>query len=277
MAYQRYDWNYQKERKRRIADAAAKIADRDEAVRAGRVVPQHADLPIGTGRRVKAAVLFIDICSFTSRPSNTVEEQEDLLQALSIFFMEMFRVVKDYDGVVEKNTGDGLMAYFADSADGNGAERAVACALTMMASNAELTPHVLKTAGRIEFRVAIDYGPITVAQIGAPRLFGSIVAIGITANIANKMLQTASAGQIVIGEEVVLALPKDWWQHCVKLEVVTRFIYQSTGQKYPFYLYDSCWLEPSMPLTELLASAPILPPPTVPPYPSVLEILGRKG
>ena len=277
MAYQRYDWNYQKERKRRIADAAAKIADRDEAVRAGRVVPEHADLPIGTGRRVKAAVLFIDICSFTSRPSNTVEEQEDLLRALSIFFTEMFRVVKDYDGVVEKNTGDGLMAYFADSADGNGAERAVACALTMMTSNAELTAHVLKTTTPIEFRVAIDYGPITVAQIGAPKLFGSIVAIGITANIANKMLRFAKAGQIVIGQQVGFALPEGWKERCWVFEGETGFVYIASGTKYPFYLFDASWVEPSMPLSELLALAPVPPPPTTPSYSSILEILGRKG
>lgn|GEM_PF-1523174 len=276
MAYQRYDWNYQKERKRRIADAAAKIAARDEAVRAGRVVPENSDLPIGTGRRVNAAVLFVDICSFTSRPSNTAEEQENLLRALSIFFTEMFRVVKDYDGVVEKNTGDGLMAYFADSADGNGAERAVACALTMMSSNTELTAHVLKTTAPIEFRVAIDYGPITVAQIGAPKLFGSIVAIGITANIANKMLRFAKANQIVIGQQVGFALPEGWKERCFVFEGETGFVYLASETKYPFYLFDAFWIEPSMPLSELLSSAPI-PPPPAPPYSSIFEILGRKG
>lgn len=266
MAFQRYDWRYQQERKRRIADAATKIADRDEAVKAGRLVPDHADLPIGTGRRVKAAVLFIDICSFTSRPSNTADEQEDLLRALSIFFSEMFRIVKDYDGVVEKNTGDGLMAYFADSADGKGAERAVKCAMTMMNSNVELTPYVSNTADPFEFRVAIDYGPITVAQIGAPKLFGSIVAIGITANIANKMLRFAKANQIVIGEEVVLALSDDWMAFCKPVEGASGFVYEATEQNYPFYLFDAHWKEPAIPLDELL----VPPPPRLPERPAFM-------
>lgn len=273
MAYQRYDWRYQQERKRRIAESATKIADRDEAVRAGRVVPDHADLPIGTGRRVKAAVLFIDICSFTNRPSNTAEEQEDLLRALSIFFSEMFRIVKDYDGVVEKNTGDGLMAYFADSADGKGAERAVACAMTMMNSNVELTPYVSKTADPFEFRVAIDYGPITVAQIGAPKLFGSIVAIGITANIASKMLRFAKANQIVIGEEVALELSDAWLGFCKQVEVSTGFVYLSTQQNYSFYLFDALWKEPAIPLEELL----VPPPPRLPERPSwMLDLLAGR-
>lgn len=258
MGYQRYDWSYQQEQKKRIGDAAAKIAARDEAVRAGRLVPDHADLPIGTGRRIKAAVLFIDICSFTNRPSNTPEEQEALLRALSIFFTEMFRVVNDYDGVVEKNTGDGLMAYFADNSDANGAERAVACAMTMMAANNELTPHIAKTATPIQFRIAIDYGPITVAQIGAPKLYGSIVAIGITANIANKMLRFAGANQIVIGEEVGLALPEQWKQFCYVFNGETGFVYLESGARYSFYLFDAHWKQPAMPtLAELLIPPPL--------------------
>ena len=293
MAFQQYDWKYQQERKRRIAYAATKIAERDEAVRAGRVVPANAELPIGTGRRVQAAVLFLDICSFTTRPSNTEDEQEDLLRALSIFFTEMFRIVKDYGGDVEKNTGDGLMAYFADNGDGNGAERAVACAMTMMASNAELTPHVLKTAAPFEFRIAIDYGPITVAQIGAPRGFGSIVAIGVTANIANKMLRFAKGNQIVIGEQVGRALSQPWQQFCRMFNQETGFVYLETGATYPYYLFDAHWKQPTMPLSELLASAPIPPPPSLfappsdagrslfspprkPSFPLMMEILAGK-
>ena len=36
---------------------------------------------------------------------------------LSLFFSEMIRVVGDYGGTVEKNTGDGIMAYFAQGSD----------------------------------------------------------------------------------------------------------------------------------------------------------------
>jgi adenylate cyclase len=272
VGYQAYDWKYQQERKRRIVDAASKIAARHEAVKAGRLIPEQGDLPIGTGRRMNAAVLFLDISSFTSRPSNTTEEQEGLLRALSIFFTEMFRIVKDYDGDVEKNTGDGLMAYFVDGADASGAERAVACAMTMMNSNTELAPHVLKTAEPFLFRIAIDYGPITVASIGAPKLFGSIVAIGITANIANKMLRSAHPNQIVIGEKAAMALPDDWRHHCKQLAGDTGFVYTPSQEKYPFYLFDARWVEPAMPLSELAPRTAIPPPP-----PFMLELLaGRK-
>jgi adenylate cyclase len=176
--------------------------------------------------------------------------------------------VNDYDGIVEKNTGDGLMAYFADNGDATGAERAVACAMTLMASNTELTPHVSKTAAPIEFRVAIDFGPITVAQLGAPKLYGSIVAIGITANIANKMLRFAEANQIVIGEAVGLALPDAWQKHCYVLQKESGFVYEATQKIYPFYEYRGRWIDPVRP------PLAIPPPPTfLSPPPTMLEIL----
>lgn len=87
------------------------------------------------------AVLFLDISGFSKRPSETEEEQGMLLRVLNLFFTEMIKIAEEYGGTVEKNTGDGLMAYFEDGA-GNpperGAKRAVACALTMMAANEHL-------------------------------------------------------------------------------------------------------------------------------------------
>jgi class 3 adenylate cyclase len=84
------------------------------------------------------AVMFLDICGFSGRPADTPADQDVLLRALNLFFTEMFRIAEDYGGTVEKNTGDGLMAYFEDQAsDGrvSGCQRAVAAALTMMYTN----------------------------------------------------------------------------------------------------------------------------------------------
>jgi adenylate cyclase len=247
--YPTYDKNYVSEQLKRIADTAKRIAARDEAVRAGRLIPDDKDIPIGTGRRLKAAVLFLDISGFTNRPSNTAQEQEGLLRALSVFFTEMFRLVNDYSGVIEKNTGDGLMAYFEDTSESNGSFRAVACAMSMMAARDLLNPHIQETADAIDFRIGIDHGPITVARIGAPKLFGSIVAIGITANIANKILAVAKSGQIVLGEQAAMQIPEEWKEHCSKVENGSRFVYIEPRVEYPFYLYTGRWIEPVMTIT----------------------------
>ena len=69
-----------------------------------------------------------------------------LLRVFDFFFTEMIRIAEDYGGTVEKNTGDGLMAYFEDGGGHreSGAKRAVACALTMMDTTSWLINPVLR-------------------------------------------------------------------------------------------------------------------------------------
>lgn len=61
------------------------------------------------------AIMFLGISDFSSRPAESSAEQLTLLVALNFFFGEMIRIAEDYGGTVEKNTGDGLMAYFEDA------------------------------------------------------------------------------------------------------------------------------------------------------------------
>jgi class 3 adenylate cyclase len=192
------------------------------------------------------AVLFLDISRFSKRPSETEQEQDLLLRVLNLFFTEMIKIAEEYGGTVEKNTGDGLMAYFEDGAGDppeRGSKRAVACALTMMAANEYLITPILNAtpALPISFRVSIDYGTITVARLGAARRFNANVAIGATANFACKMLAFAQAGQIVIGESVRNELPREWHQYTHLLPVSTGWTYVSTGLPYPLYEYIGRW------------------------------------
>ena len=105
-------WNQQSARVQRSVDQLIHRA----GVAPGRVVPEAADLTLGTGRRLPMAVMFLDISNFSSRWSSTATEQANLLVILNLFFSEMTRIAEDYGGTVEKNTGDGLMAYFEDAA-----------------------------------------------------------------------------------------------------------------------------------------------------------------
>jgi len=139
-------WNAQIER---VESLRRKIASRAEAI-PGRVLPDDEDLVIGTGRRLSATVLFTDISGFSSRRSSTAEEQEMMLRVLNLYFTEMVRIVEDYGGKVEKNTGDGLMAYFEEGTQGspeqNSTKRAVACTLTMVAANDLLISPILRAS-----------------------------------------------------------------------------------------------------------------------------------
>ncbi len=214
---------------------------------AGRIVPESSDLTIGTGRRLSAAIMFLDISSFSSRLSETQEEQEQILAILNLFFSEMIKIAEDYGGTVEKNTGDGLMAYFEDggsSSSETGSHRAVACSLTMMAACENLINPILVRSSiePLRFRIAIDHGNITIAKVGARKRFNAITAIGATANLASKMLGTAKSGEIILGENAKKGLPPEWQTTWTKLHTYqTGWVFRATKLPYSFYYYNGRW------------------------------------
>lgn len=229
--------------------AVKKIRERSQ-VAAGRVIPSSGDLPLHAGRRIEATVMFLDISGFSSRPSWTATEQENNLRVLSLFFSEMIRIVQDYDGTVEKNTGDGLMAYFTRNTASNvsSQQTAVAAALTMFSAASTIVNPLIANSGlaQLDFRVCLDHGPITVAQVGVARSFNGIVAIGTTANIASKMLGFAGPNTILIGTKVYEGLPTLWQSQYVAFKTAdTGWCYTDSDVPYAFWLYNGRWKIPT--------------------------------
>jgi adenylate cyclase len=237
-------WNSQIQRVERLR---RKIAS-GSVVQPGRVVPSDEDLVIGDGRRLNATVVFIDISGFSNRPSISESEQQLMLRVLNLFFTEMIRIIEDYGGSVEKNTGDGLMAYFEEPTGGTvgdtSTKRAVACALTMDATNELLMAPVLRATGvpPIQFRTSMDYGPITIARIGAAQRFNANVAIGNVANFASRMLTLVGPNQIALGANAKSRLPALWQTMWTSFSPVsTGWSYILSGLPYPLYLYNGRW------------------------------------
>ncbi|MBI2346178.1 MAG: adenylate/guanylate cyclase domain-containing protein [Deltaproteobacteria bacterium] len=192
--------------------------------------------------------MFIDVSRFSSRPSATAYEQELMLRVLNLFFSEMIRIVEDHGGTVEKNTGDGLMAYFEDQSGGtsgaNSTQRAVACAMTMNVANEHLISPVLRatSVSPLEFRITVDHGMVTIARIGGPQRFNANVAIGNTANFAAKMLDLVKPGDIALGAAARNRLPILWqllWTDLAPIS--TGWVYTGTNTPYPLYLYTGRW------------------------------------
>jgi class 3 adenylate cyclase len=190
--------------------------------------------------------MFLDISGFSGRRSSTPEEQELMLRVLNLFVTEMIRIIEDYGGCVEKNTGDGLMAYFEDDADAgaNSTKRAVACALTMHAANEYLVSPILRATpvAPLSFRITMDHGPVTIARIGSAQRFNANVAIGNTANFAAHMLRHVRGGEIGMGSSAWSRLPDTWRTLWTELSpVATGWVFGDSTLPYPLYLYTGRW------------------------------------
>lgn len=235
----------------RIGKSISSLAALRESFAKGRVIPDEEDLDVGTGRALNLAVLFLDICKFTSWPQADTAQQQDVLSVFNVFMTEMMRIAEDHGGEVEKNTGDGLMAYFSgegDSAASDANVAAVSSALMMFYASEKMINPMLRRDGfnEVNFRIGIDYGPVTIAVVGGRRRFKSRVAIGTTAVIANRILRECGSDEVVVGDMVYNNLPMEFKQHCSLLKSHTGFTYLHPQRDYPYYKYIARRREPGI-------------------------------
>jgi len=215
------------------------------------VIPDEDDLAIGEGKHYdRLAILFLDICKFSDLPNWDTSEQKSVLKTLNIFMSEMLSVVRDYEGIFEKNTGDGIMAYFGEGAstDAEAVKPAIDAAIAMHYINDNLIPYFLKKEGcqPITFRVGIDVGPVTLGRVAIHGgSHGSIVAVGTTANVACKLMRLIPNGGVCVGEKAYKALPDKLKQECTIASGNTGHVYRVSNLAYPGWIlnYRAPWID----------------------------------
>jgi class 3 adenylate cyclase len=212
------------------------LEDRLNGIIQGRVMPDLEQVTIGSGKQFRLSILFLDICSFSTRSNWTLEQQKSVLVLMNIFMAEMLNVVRDFGGTYEKNTGDGLMAYFGDgeTTDATRVKPAAEAAVVMHYVNDNLISPWLQKQGiaPVRFRVGIDLGPVTIARVGLRGEMNSVVAVGTPANIACKLMNLIPEGGICIGDDVYRNLPNNWTANCKRCETSSGFVYTATQMPY---------------------------------------------
>lgn len=167
-----------------IADELWK--SRDDILKSGR-------LP---GQKLIATILFSDIKGFSTLSEK--QPADELLDWLNEYLREMIHAVVTHGGIVNKFTGDGMLAVFGVPVKRQGkevaedAQQAVRCALAMRDAldhlnqswKAKKMPHVQDDI--IQMRVGIFTGPITAGSIGSKERLEYGV-IGDSVNTASRL------------------------------------------------------------------------------------------
>ncbi|OQW36951.1 MAG: hypothetical protein A4E19_14545 [Nitrospira sp. SG-bin1] len=182
-----------------------------DQVVSGRVVPSIDNIPIGSARKLDAAVMFFDLRGSSRLPVDVAT------YALNVVIPTVMRIVHDHDGYIEKNTGDGVMAIFT-SGDGkktckSALQSAMACFCVLREI---INPHLLKIGlPTAAARIGIDFGEIVVSRVGVPK--GSarqdrsfLTAIGSAPNIACRLQEQAGTNEIWVGNAVKEQAPAEW-------------------------------------------------------------------
>jgi len=154
------------------------------------IIVRNGKLPELKGERRRISVLFADIRDFTS--ISETKRPEEVVELLSEFFERMVEVVQRNHGMIDKFTGDGMMAIFgAPVEDLKHEEHALATALEMQNELSKLRAQ-WEAQGRSGFRmgIGINSGSAVVGNIGS-RAHMEYTAIGDTVNLASR-LQSAT-------------------------------------------------------------------------------------
>ncbi len=135
------------------------------------------------GERKQVTVFFADVAGFTALSEKLDPEQ--VHRIMDGCYKILIDEIHEYEGTVDKFTGDGAMALFgAPIAHEDHAQRACHAALAIQEAMNEYSKKVKKDRGvSFKMRVGLNTGPVVVGSIGDD-LKMDYTAIGDTVNLA---------------------------------------------------------------------------------------------
>lgn len=187
----------------RVPERASIIEERLEHIPHGRVMPDLKELSFHEARRFNLATVFVDIND--SGRYLTRNGAKDTLFMLNLFIPEMMKLVEENSGYFEKNTGDGILAYFGA---GDPHEVAVDKILRYLADiKYALANHINPTLEEFEKEpISISAGAAYAEDVYISRIGvyneSRRVAISTAANAAFLLEQEADNNQYLVDEGV---------------------------------------------------------------------------
>jgi len=138
------------------------------------------------GERQTVTILFADLRGSTALAEKLLPEQ--VISIMNAYLRVMARCVIDAGGILDKFTGDGLMAIFGAMGDpAHGAPAAARAALAIRANITTLNAERARSGEPVvQFGVGMHTGDVVLGAIGLPER-SDYTAIGDTVNTASRM------------------------------------------------------------------------------------------
>jgi class 3 adenylate cyclase len=138
------------------------------------------------GERQTVTILFADLRGSTALAEKLSPEQ--VISVMNAYLRAMARAVIDAGGILDKFTGDGLMAIFGAMGDpAHGAPAAARAALAIRAGITALNVERARTGEPVvQFGIGMHTGDVVLGAIGLPER-SDYTAIGDTVNTASRM------------------------------------------------------------------------------------------
>jgi adenylate cyclase len=180
-----------------------KTIDRQRSELSRYVSPQVAGLVTSdegerllAGHRREITVVFCDLRGFTAFSESAAPE--DVLSVLRMYHEVLGARMAEFEGTLERFTGDGIMAFFNDPIEQpDHAERAVRMAVAVRGDVASLVEAWLRSGFELGLGIGIATGYATLGRIGF-RDRVDYAAIGTVVNLAARLCAEATHQQILL-------------------------------------------------------------------------------
>ncbi len=158
------------------------------------------------GRRQRICVIFADVRNFT--PFAERHTSEEVIETINAYMTALTEALHAYGGILDKYTGDGLMAMFRITEDPPDDEIQEAVLATLaMRDVAKSVSNRLQEQGKEPLHVGISmhYGEAVVGLVGNPNQF-NYTALGHTVVVAARLNSIAQPGDVMVSDTVYQAI-----------------------------------------------------------------------
>lgn len=142
--------------------------------------PDRVDLK---GTELTGTVLFTDLQGFTTFAEDKTPQM--LIEVLNRYFETVTSIVLDQKGMLDKYTGDGIMAIFGAPIAREGHAKS-ACEVILAFRDKGVNDLISSEGAKILTRIGISTGPIVVGNLGSTRRM-DFTAIGDTVNLSARL------------------------------------------------------------------------------------------
>jgi len=149
--------------------------------------------------RKHVTIMFSDLSGYTAMTERL--DPEEVKEIMSLIFAKITRIIKMYDGFIERFIGDAVMAVFGiPKAHEDDPVRAVRAAMEIHAAVATLSPQFEGKIGRpLTMHTGINTGLVVSGEVDVEKGIHGLTGDAI--NLASRLEGIAKAGEIIVGPD----------------------------------------------------------------------------
>jgi predicted ATPase/class 3 adenylate cyclase len=153
----------------------------------------------------RVSILFADVSGYTAMSEKL--EPEEAAAIMNRLFEELTAAIKHYSGVIDKYSGDAVMALFgAPQAIENHEEMAVRAALEMQTAVTTFSDRLQQERGlTLRLRIGVNTGSVLAGLVGGGS-DKSFTVMGDAVNLASRLEHASPVGRVMVSAETARPL-----------------------------------------------------------------------